>query len=169
MPPIDACTRGDATIRAIEPGDDACVAEIIRTVMTEYGAVGQGYSIVDPEVDAMADAYAGPEAAYFVALLGGDVVGGAGIAPLVGGPDDVCELKKMYLLAEARGRGLGRRLMERCLAAAREAGYRRCYLETLAHMRDARRLYERNGFEPLDAPMGDTGHTGCNGWYVRQL
>lgn len=157
------------TIRPIVAGDDARMASIIRRVMTEYRAVGEGYSIVDPEVDTMAEAYAGDDAAYFVALVDGEVMGGAGIAHLVGGQPDVCELKKMYLLREARGLGLGRRLMERCLDAARAAGYRRCYLETLEHMTEARGLYESRGFQPLDAPMGATGHTGCNGWYIRDL
>jgi putative acetyltransferase len=156
-------------IRIIEQRDDLIIARVIRNVMTEYGAVGEGYSIVDAEVDAMTDAYAGPDAAYFVAVLDGTVIGGAGIGPLAGGPADVCELKKMYLRQEARGQGLGRRLMDRCLDASREAGYRRCYLETLEHMMDARRLYELNGFRPLDAPMGNTGHCGCNGWYIRDL
>jgi len=166
MKPDDGAGR---SIRPIEPGDDARIAEIIRTVMPEYGAVGEGYSIMDPEVDAMSEAYAGDAAAYFVALLDGRVVGGAGIGPLVGGPSDVCELKKMYVLREARGLGLGRQLMERSLEAARRAGYRRCYLETLAHMTEARGLYESRGFRPLDAPMGSTGHSGCNGWYIREL
>jgi len=161
--------RGPVTIRPIEPSDDGRMASIIRTVMTEYGAVGEGYSIMDPEVDEMAEAYAGPGAAYFVALVDGEIVGGAGIGPLVGGPEDVCELKKMYLLETARGQGLGHRLMELCLDAARTAGYARCYLETLGHMTEARRLYERNGFTPIDAPMGATGHTGCNGWYIRDF
>ncbi len=156
-------------IRLIETGDDPAIAGIIREVMTEFGAVGDEYSIVDPEVDAMSAAYAGPDAAYFVAILDGAVIGGAGIGPLASGPSGVCELKKMYLLEQARGHGLGRQLMQRCLAAAREAGYDRCYLETLEHMSDARRLYELNGFVPLDEPMGDTGHSGCNGWYIRNL
>lgn len=156
-------------IRPIRPDDDEQVADIIRTVMTEFGAVGPGFSIMDAEVDGMSEAYAGPDAAYFVALLDGEVVGGAGVGPLVGGPADVCELKKMYLLGRARGHGIGRRLMERCLDAARRAGYARCYLETLDHMSDARRLYERNGFEPIAAPLGNTGHSGCNGWYIRSL
>ncbi len=156
-------------IRRIEPGDDPAMARIIRDVMTEFGAVGEGYSIMDTEVDAMAEAYAGSRAAFFVAVVDGVVVGGGGIGPLQEGPPDVCELKKMYLVETARGHGLGRRLMEHCLEAARLAGYDRCYLETLEHMTDARRLYERNGFEPLDAPMGDTGHCGCNGWYIRSL
>jgi putative acetyltransferase len=165
----DDAAPGEARLRAIEPGDDERMAHIIRTVMTEYGAVGEGFSIMDLEVDHMAEAYAGDAAAYFVALVDGEIVGGAGIGPLVGGPADVCELKKMYLLAEARGHGLGRRLMELCLTAARDAGYARCYLETLGHMTEARRLYERNGFAAIDAPMGATGHTGCNGWYLRDL
>lgn len=156
-------------IRPIEAVDDTKIASIIRTVMPEYGAAGEGYSIVDPEVDAMTEAYAGDAAAYFVALIDGEVMGGAGVGPLVGGPPEVCELKKMYLLREARGLGLGRRLMERCLEAARAAGYERCYLETLAHMTEARGLYESRGFRALDAPMGATGHTGCNGWYIREL
>ena len=161
--------RGRTSLRPIDPADDARIAEIIRTVMPEYGAVGEGYSIMDPEVDAMSEAYAGDDAAYFVALLDGRVMGGAGIGPLLGGPSDVCELKKMYVLREARGRGLGRQLMERSLEAARRAGYRRCYLETLEHMTEARGLYESRGFRPLDAPMGSTGHSGCNGWYIREL
>ena len=166
---MTAATRETVRIRPIEPADDGRMAYIIRTVMTEYGAVGKGYSILDSEVDHMAEAYAGKDAAYFVTLADGEIVGGAGIGPLVGGPDDVCELKKMYLLKEARGHGLGRRLMELCLDTAREAGYARCYLETLGHMTEARRLYERNGFTEIDAPMGATGHSGCNGWYIRDL
>ena len=158
-----------AEIRPIRSADDPVIARIIREVMTEYGAVGEGYSIVDPEVDGMTAAYDGEDAAYFVAVLDGTVVGGAGIGPLVGGPPDVCELKKMYLLPAARGHGFGRRLMDLCLGAAREAGYDRCYLETLGHMTEARRLYERNGFIPLPGPMGATGHTGCDGWYIRDL
>lgn len=156
-------------IRRIRREDDERIAFVIRSVMTEYGAIGPGYSIVDPEVDGMTDAYSGSSAAYFVALWQGAVVGGAGIGPLVGGPADTCELKKMYLLTEGRGRGLGRQLMVACLAAARTSGYARCYLETLDRMEDARRLYERNGFTALDGPMGDTGHHGCNGWYLLDL
>ena len=156
-------------IRPIEQTDDPAIAAIIREVMTEFGAIGEGYSIVDAEVDAMTAAYAGPDAAFFVACLDGVVVGGAGIGPLRDGPLGVCELKKMYLREQARGHGLGRRLMEHCLAAAREAGYEQCYLETLEHMSDARRLYELNGFVPLNGPMGNTGHCLCNGWFIKDL
>lgn len=156
-------------IRPIEPGDDKAIAVIIRQVMTEYGAVGEGYSIIDPEVDAMSAAYAGDDAAFFVACDGDEVVGGAGVGPLVGGEPGVCELKKMYLLPTARGHGLGRRLLSLCLDTARELGYTTCYLETLTHMTEARALYEKYGFEQRGSPLGATGHYRCDGWYTLDL
>ena len=121
-------------IRPITPLDDAAVAGIIRTVMPEYGADGPGFAIHDPEVDHMSAAYAVPGAAYFVVEGAGQVLGGGGIAPLAGGPADVCELRKMYFLAQLRGQGLGERLLSHCLETARGFGYAACYLETLTGM-----------------------------------
>ena len=92
-----------------------------------------------------------------------------GIAPLAGGDAGTCELRKMYFLPEARGTGAGARMMARCLDAAREAGFARCYLETLYGMDAAMRLYERSGFHRIDGPMGATGHGGCNTFYLRDL
>ena len=160
---------GEWTLRPIEARDDAAMAAIIRRVMPEFGAVGDGFAINDPEVDWMSRAYAAPRCAYFVVERDGRVLGGGGVAPLEGGDPDVCELRKMYFLPELRGAGAGRALMERCLDAARRAGFRRCYLETLCGMGEARRLYERSGFTLIDAPMGATGHGGCNTFYLREL
>ena len=159
----------DWTLRPIATDDDTVMASIIRAVMPEFGATGEGFAINDPEVDWMSRAYAGPRAAYFVIERGGEVRGGGGVAALEGGPTDVCELRKMYFLPALRGLGAGAALMQRCLDAARERGFRRCYLETLCGMTDARRLYERSGFRLIDAPMGATGHGGCNTFYLLDL
>ena len=101
--------------------------------------------------------------------IDGKVVGGGGVAPLVGGDDDICELRKMYFLKSARGLGIGSEMLRRCLDAARSHGFRWCYLETLAGMNDAIRLYERHGFHRIGAPRGRTGHCGCDTWYLREL
>jgi putative acetyltransferase len=161
--------ESDVSIRPIEPRDDAAMAAIIRTVMPEFGADGPGFAIHDAEVGAMHAAYARPRCAYFVVERAGVVVGGGGIAPLENGEPDVCELRKMYFLPEARGIGAGRAMMERCLDAARAAGFRRCYIETLTGMDAAQALYKRAGFIPLCAPMGGTGHHGCDRFYIREL
>ncbi len=156
-------------LRPIEPRDDAAMAGIIRTVMPEFGAVGCGFAINDPEVDWMSRAYAEPRSAYFVVERNGRVIGGGGIAPLDGGDGVTCELRKMYFLPEARGIGAGTAMMARCLQAARDAGFSRCYLETLGGMDAAMRLYERTGFRRIDAPLGATGHGGCNTFYLLDL
>lgn len=162
-------TPADVRIRPIEAGDDAAVAAVIRSVMPEFGAVGCGFAIEDPEVDWMSRAYAQPRSAYWVVERAGTVAGGGGIAPLAGGDAETCELRKMYFLPELRGLGAGRALMARCLDAARAFGFRRCYLETLTGMNAAMRLYEGAGFRRIDAPLGDTGHGGCNTFYLREL
>jgi putative acetyltransferase len=157
------------SIRPIASDDDVAMAAVIRAVMPEFGAQGPGFAIMDPEVDEMSAAYAGARAGYWVVVVGGRVVGGGGFAQLQGAAPEVCELRKMYFLPEARGLGLGRRLLDLILERAKAAGFRSCYLETLAGMDQARKLYEARGFKLLDRAMGDTGHFGCNTFYARSL
>jgi putative acetyltransferase len=155
-------------IRPIAPADDAAVAAIIRTVMPEFGADGPGFAIHDPEVAAMHAAYAREGAAYFVIEREGRVLGGGGVAPL-DGVAGTCELRKMYFLPALRGLGAGTALIGRCLLAARLLGYRRCYLETLTGMDAAQALYERAGFQRIEAALGATGHHGCDRFFLRAL
>jgi putative acetyltransferase len=156
-------------IRPIEPRDDAAIARVIRSVMPEFGADGPGFAIHDAEVAAMHAAYSQPRSADFVVERGGGVLGGGGVAPLLGGDPDVCELRKMYFLPELRGLGAGRAMMQRCLQAARGLGFKRCYLETLTGMDAAQALYAKFDFQPLCAPMGATGHHGCNRFFILDL
>ena len=159
----------DWTLRPIAAADDAAMADIIRRVMPEFGAVGDGFAISDPEVDWMHRAYAVDRAAYFVVEDAGRVMGGGGIAPLLGGDADTCELRKMYFLPALRGLGAGAAVMEKSLDAARDFGFRRCYLETLTGMDAAQKLYEKHGFERIAAALGNTGHFGCNRFYMLAL
>ena len=75
----------------------------------------------------------------------------------------------MYFLPELRGLGAGRVLIGRCLDAARQLGYRRCYLETLTGMDAAQALYLKAGFRQIDGPLGGTGHFSCDRYYLREL
>jgi putative acetyltransferase len=96
-------------------------------------------------------------------------VGGAGIAPLAGADPLTCELQRMYVRADVRGRGVGEALLDRCLAAARQFLYVRCYLETVAQMKPAIEFYGRHGFHDLQAPLGRTGHEHNDRWMMRPL
>ncbi len=156
-------------IRPIAPPDDATMAAIIRRVMPEFGADGPGFAIHDPEVAAMSEAYSARGHRYFVVDRDGRVEGGGGIAPLTAGDEQVCELRKMYFLPALRGLGASSALMRRCLAFAREAGYAQCYLETLTGMDRAQALYEHVGFRRIPGALGNTGHFGCNRFYLLDL
>jgi len=156
-------------IRPIRQADNPAVARIIRQVMTEYGAVGCGFSINDAEVDAMHEAYPAPGSAFFVVERKRKILGCGGMGPLQAGEEGVCELRKMYFLPELRGTGLGTRLLGVILDAARAAGYALCYLETLENMNSAQRLYTKHGFKPVDHALGNTGHSSCNRFMTLDL
>jgi putative acetyltransferase len=157
------------TIRLIAPADDPVVAHIVRSVLTEFGANKQGTAFADATTDHLSALFNKERAIYFVALIDNQIVGGAGIHPLDGGTPEVCELQKMYLLPECRGKGIARTLIEKCLDFARANGYTHCYLETLPELKQALRLYEYFGFQYLDGPMGATGHFGCDTWMLKTL
>jgi putative acetyltransferase len=156
-------------VRRVDKKDNPAIANIIRTVMPEFGASGAGFAIHDSEVDNIFEAYSRARTAYFVCELDGKIVGGGGVAPLEGGDPKICELKKMYFLPDARGKGLGQKVLTSCINAAREIGFQLCYLETFNTMKDAMKLYEKNGFEKIKGPMGNTGHFACDTFYTLKL
>ena len=85
-------------IRPIAKTDEAAIAEVIRTVMPEFGASGPGFAIHDPEVSCMFHSYNNSISAYFVLTENGRVIGGGGIAALSGADKDTCELRQIPLL-----------------------------------------------------------------------
>jgi putative acetyltransferase len=157
------------TLRPIQPDDDSAVARIIRTVMPSFGAQGPGFAINDPEVDAMFAEYTKPRSTYLVVVdEAGTVVGGGGVAPLAGGDANTCELKKMYFLDAARGKGVGEQLLRRLLDEARRHGFTKMYLETLTGMDAAIKLYRKLGFVE-GTRCGSTGHFGCDKFFELAL
>lgn len=157
------------TIRRITKEDNPFVLNIIQKVMAEFNADPETTVLADPSIHDMYSNYQEPGAAYFVATDQGTILGGAGIRQLSGSNDPVCELQRMFLLPESRGKGIGKDLMDHCIKEARSSGYKQIYLESLSQMSDAIDLYKRSGFQLIDHPLGATGHGGCNVWMVKDL
>ena len=160
---------GEIKIRTIEPADNPFLASIIKNTLAEFGANHPNTVYYDATTDTLSDVFQQEGSVYFVALLDGKIIGGGGIYPTEGLDPDTCELVKMYLLPEARGKGLGRSLIEKCLQFAKETGYRKVYLETMPELKQALKVYAKFGFEYLKGPMGNSGHTGCSLWMLKQL
>lgn len=155
-------------IRPIEPGDNAALAEIIRTVMTEFKADPKTTVLGDPTINTMFQNYQEERAAYFVAE-DDMILGGAGIRQLDGFSGNTCELQRMFLLPEARGKGIGKDLIELCIEKARDFKYDKVYLESLGQMASAIALYKSAGFKEIDKPLGNTGHGGCDVFMVLDI
>jgi putative acetyltransferase len=157
------------TTRLIQQQDNVQIASIIRSVLTEFGANKPGTVYYDPTTDDLFSLFSVPNAEYRVLVRDGILYGGAGIYPTSGLPEGCCEVVKLYILAAARGAGLGRQLIYECFEIARKFGYTQVYLETLPELKNAVRLYEQCGFEYLDAPLGNSGHFGCDLWMLKTL
>jgi len=158
-----------AEIRLIVKKDNPAIAAVIRSVLTEFKANKPGTVYFDPTTDALSELFSKPLSAYWVLEVDGKLVGGSGIYPTEGLPAGCCELVKLYLLPEARGKGHGKLLIEHCLAWAKQAGFAQVYLETMPELKMAVGLYERCGFTCLGCPLGNSGHFGCDLWMLKKL
>ena len=156
-------------IRKILATDNKALAKIIRDSLTEFGANKPGTVYFDDTTDHLYELFQQQGSTYFVAEQNGEIMGGAGIYPSAGLPQDTCELVKMYLKSTARGLGFGKLLIDKCLEFAGNAGYSQVYIETMPELKKAVTVYEKFGFKYLEGPLGNTGHFGCDVWMLKQL
>lgn len=157
------------TIREIQPADNAELANVIRRALEEFKANKPGTVYFDASTDYLSDLFKVENSVYFVAIEDDKLLGGAGIFPTEGLDTNTVELVKMYLKPEARGKGLGKTLILKCIDYAKSRGYKRIYLETMNELDKAVIAYEKLGFELLDHPLGNSGHHSCELWMVRNI
>ncbi|MFK7948088.1 MAG: GNAT family N-acetyltransferase [Saprospiraceae bacterium] len=156
-------------IRSVQQSDNPILAKIIRAVFIEHDAPTAGTVFVDPTTDALFELFEMPKAELWTAELNGNIVGCCGIYPTDNLPKGCVELVKFYLAKAARGKGIGRLLMDKSLATAKDYGYTEMYIESLPHYAKAVNIYEKLGFTRLQNPLGNSGHSGCNIWMLKQL
>ncbi len=157
------------TLRPITSNDNAGIALIIRSVLAEFKANKPGTVYYDPTTDDLYSLFSHPGSCYWILEMDGHIMGGSGIYPTDGLPGGCCEVVKLYLLPEARGKGYGRMLIHKCFESARQHGYQQVYLETMPELKMAVGLYEQCGFEYLQGPLGNSGHFGCDLWMLKTL
>lgn len=154
-------------IRKMQQSDNGALAKVIRDTLTEFGADHPGTVYYDDTTDHLYEVFQQPLSEYFIAVIDGIVMGGGGIYPTDGLPESTCELVKMYLLPAARGRGLGKMIIDKCLIKAQENGFKNVYLETMPELQQAIKVYEKFGFKYLNGPLGNSGHFGCSKWMLK--
>ena len=112
---------------------------------------------IDAELAGLPGDYAPPRGALFVAEDRGRLIGMIGLRPFEGG---ICEMKRLYVRPDARGRGLAKQLIAVALDEARRLQYSEIRLDTLPMMGDAQSLYLALGFADIppyyDTPIAGT-------------
>lgn len=147
MPRTPREPAADFELRDARPGDERAVQGIVAAVLAEYG-LAPGSADTDADIADLRRNYQDRGGVFRIVTDGtGTICGCGGLFPL--GAEEM-ELRKMYLLPAARGRGLGRRLLEELLAAARTRGCRRVVLETASVLKQAQALYRSAGFVPAE-------------------
>lgn len=158
-------------LRPIQASDNKQLAQIIRTVSKEFGlAAESGFAVADPVLDNLHAVYSSIYAHYWVVENeNGLVLGGGGISPLQG-DNSILEVQKMYFLEEIRGLGFAKHILNACICFAGQHHFKSLYLETTKELWQAIKLYEKMGFEYLDHPKGNTGHShACEIWMQKTL
>ena len=156
-------------IRPIEQKDNPVIAELIRAVFREYKIDMPGTVYTDPTTDHLFELFQSTGSEYWVAEEEGILIGGCGIFPTEGLPENYAELVKFYLLAGSRGKGIGKKLMEKSFVSAEQLGYEFLYLESFPELDKAVGMYEKSGFRHIKNPLGNSGHFACNIWMVKKL
>lgn len=154
------------TIREIQPKDNAAMAVILKTSLEEFGLNIPGTAYFDESTNHLYESFRVSGSKYYVAEQGNEILGGVGLYPSNGLPEDTVELVKMYLGSAHRGKGLGKILMQKCIALAEELGYKNIYLESMPELSAAVSAYEKLGFKLLDKQIGNTGHYSCSIWML---
>ncbi len=137
--------KSEISIRPATNADAENVRNLVFTVLREYG--------LEPEPDGTDADLSDIEANYikrgglFEILedADGNLLGTVGLFPI---DKDTVELRKMYFDKSLRGRGFGKKTLERMIEKARKLGFKKIYLETAGVLKEAIGLYEKYGFQP---------------------
>jgi putative acetyltransferase len=156
-------------IRPIKEKDNTALAKMIRAVFIEHDAPQEGTVYSDTATDDLFNYYKEKNAIGWVAEENNLILGCCGIYPTGNLPKGCIELVKFYLPKEARGKGIGKNLMDKCINSAKELGYKQLYIESIPHFSKAISIYEKQGFKLLNQRLGMSGHDSCNIWLLKEL
>lgn len=159
---MDCFYRG-FRVRDWQAADRFIAADLIAAVLAEYG-LGSEPTGADQDVLNVETAYWNTGGQFWVVEQDDRLVGTAGFYPMARGKRAV-EIRKMYLLPEVRGQGLGRFLLQALEETIAAQGYQEIWIETASVLKEAVQLYENSGYRPTTGV--ETAR--CDRVYVKRI
>ena len=153
--------------KPLTPQYDADLAGLIRSSLKAHQLDIPGTVYFDEGLDHLSGYYDDPGRAYYVLVDEDVLIGGIGLAEF-NGFDKCCELQKLYLSDEAKGQGLGYKMIKYIEDKARELGYEQMYLETHTNLEAAIHIYKKMGYSLIGRPKCVV-HSTMNRFYLKSL
>ena len=150
-------------IRDWQKSDRDLAAGVIKQVLEEYGLPWQPQE-ADYDVIAVENSYLAKGGEFWVVEMAGQIVGTAAYYPVEQDSFGV-EIRKMYVLPQFRGQGLGKYLLEELEKAIAQKGFKTVYLETASVLKEAVNLYEKHDYRP----MTEVSTARCDRSYYKKL
>jgi len=126
---------------------DYTLAKKISQDYIEWLNIDLTFQNIDKEFSEFSSMYGPPYGVYLLSFLNNELAGGVGLRKL---EDDACEMKRLYVYDQFKGKGIGRSLCEELIREAKKMGYKRMRLDSMKRLSAAIRLYERIGFKDIE-------------------
>ncbi len=159
-------------IKEVATKDEKELSKILKNVLDEYGFPLNSEDRKQAICEEYLNVFNKHDSFLFIIRNEEKLIGTAGIIPISNKnykKEGYCELKHIYVSPSERGNGLGKEILKTCLKKAKVNGYKKCYLETLPYMTDARKLYTKSGFRSLDTPLIKKEYYNCEMWMEKAL
>ena len=153
--------------KPLTPQYDVDLAGLIRSSLKAHQLDIPGTVYFDEGLDHLSGYYDDSGRAYYVLVDEDVLIGGIGLAEF-NGFDKCCELQKLYLSDEAKGQGLGYKMIKYIEDKARELGYEQMYLETHTNLEAAIHIYKKMGYSLIGRPKCVV-HSTMNRFYLKSL
>lgn len=160
---------GGVAIEPLTPRDERAAVALLRSNLADFPEAGTVLAATFRRIENLSQYYCREGSKFYLIrdVDSGQCIGTAGIGPMAGLPpsEGVGEVRDMVVDEGYRSRGLGRRLLERCIEEAKAMGYKRIYLETTPQMEKARRLFSSFGFIPVQQKSVSKKETAAEGQF----
>ena len=153
----------DFLIRDWEERDRALAAEIIGSVLADYGLSWEPLG-ADRDVLKVEQFYQATGGEFWVIERSGQIVGTGAYYPISRG-ENAAEIRKMYFVPAIRGLGLGRFLLKELERAIGDRGFTQIWIETASVLKEAVKLYETSGYQSATGVETER----CDRVYVKHL